>query len=205
MTVRRQKAVMSLSLTANTGEMSIMLLMCHRKMRRLLCLPRRVCDAVENANRGISEIRLGITSVLLPLKVLIWISIAIVSFDMLRGTSIHHSVAYRMVVGAIDQLWYTIFYFSIPFLWNRSRVIVERIGERRDWIVVQDTVIVARPSERPDPNPSPEEPRKGMEAADEDEWVLVDWSDIAHADPPSRNHRTSFGRSLAIRAETTSI
>lgn len=29
-------------------------------MRRLLCLPQRVCDAVENANRGISELRLGI-------------------------------------------------------------------------------------------------------------------------------------------------
>ena len=140
-------------------------------MRRLLCLPQRVCDAVENANRGISELRLGITSVLLPLKVLIWISIMVVAFDVLRGTSVHHSIAYRMVVGAIDQLWYTIFYFSVPFLWHRSRLLVEKFSEGREWIVVKDAGVdhEQNPSLRAE---------ICVETTDEEDWVIVDWDEI---------------------------
>ena len=105
---------------------------------RIFLLPQRLSDAIDNANRSINEVRLSVTSVLLPLKVLLWVCISIVAIDICRGHRAHDSLAYRTIVGAIDQLWYAIFYFSIPFLWKRCTEAAMQISTRREWVVVHD-------------------------------------------------------------------
>lgn len=142
------------------------------RVGRILRLPQRVCETVDNANRSVGEIRMGVTSIVLPLKILLWMCIVIVVLDVARGQAVRQSIAYRMVSGAVDQLWYTIFYFSVPFLWRRGCEAFERFGDRRDWIVVRDKT-----------PPSPMETDDAMR-----EWVIVDWPvpQAPDSQPPDR-------------------
>ena len=103
---------------------------------RILRLPRLINDAIDNANRSVSELRMAISGVLLPLKILLWACIVIILGDLARGTLVSQSFAYRMLIGAVDQLWYVVFYLSLPLLWQGGMARVVDMQERRDWIIV---------------------------------------------------------------------
>lgn len=119
---------------------------------RLLHIPRKLSEAIENANRSITELRFSVTSVLLPLKLLLWFCISIVAFDITYGNVHRESLAYRTITGAVDQLWYAIFYFSIPLLWQMCRDRIELMRHKCDWIVVQGDCTSVH---------------------DEDDWVII--------------------------------
>lgn len=63
--------------------------------------------------------------------------------------STNESFAYRTICGIMDQLWYVIFYFSIPCLWqnvkkkayiiyNNDWVLVNEIYQvDDDWVIIQ--------------------------------------------------------------------
>ena len=118
---------------------------------RIFNLHRRVSEAIDNANRSITDLRFSITSVLLPLKLLLWFCISMVAIDVARGTGYGESLAYRTLIGAVDQLWYVIFYFALPFAWQTCRDIVDKTRQRKDWIVVNEST----------------------ETVDESEWVII--------------------------------
>ena len=123
---------------------------------RILQLPRRISDAIDNANKSVIELRTNISNVLLPVKVLLWVCIAIVSVDLARGTTVSQSFAYRMIVGAVDQLWYVVFYLSIPLLWQRGLMRFESMRSAKGWIVINDEHVWK-----------------------EDEWVMVSDADFS--------------------------
>ena len=84
-------------------------------------LPQKVSETIEKAKRSIKELRFRITSLLLPVKLLLWFCIVIVFLDLFLNKSTGESFAYRTICGIMDQLWYVIFYFSVPCLWNNVK------------------------------------------------------------------------------------
>lgn len=143
---------------------------------RILELPRRISDAIDNANRSVNELRFGVSSVLLPLKILLWACIAIVSVDLARGTPVSQSFAYRMVVGAVDQLWYVIFYLSLPLLWQRGRARLEAARAKKEWILVE-----------------PE--------WDEGEWVVLSTDEVRDSDARAARRRHARALPDDVRSE----
>lgn len=101
-------------------------------------LPRRVSETVENANRSINELRFSITSLLLPVKLLLWICIAIVFLDLFLNKSTSNSFAFRIICGIMDQLWYVLFYLSVPCLWNNVKKKTENFINYNEWVVVSE-------------------------------------------------------------------
>tara|TARA_B100001989_G_C24545509_1_gene470467 strand:- start:21 stop:383 length:363 start_codon:yes stop_codon:yes gene_type:complete len=104
----------------------------------ILRLPQRVTETVENANRSISELRFSVTSLLLPVKLLLWFCIVIVFLDLFFNKSVNQSFAYRTICGIMDQLWYVIFYFSIPCLWQNVKKKANVFINYNDWVLVNE-------------------------------------------------------------------
>ena len=111
---------------------------------RLLELPQRVSDAIDTLNRGVCEIRTSISAVLFPLTLLLWICLIAVFVELYKGDSsfTRETFVHRTVSGAIDQLLYVVFYFSLPFTWHVCRTNVARVRESADWIMVDDTYVI---------------------------------------------------------------
>lgn len=103
---------------------------------RLFRLAWEFGEVIDHANNGINEVRSGVASLVLPLKLLLWGCIVIVAVDALRGSA-SKSLAYRTVASAIDQLWYAIFYLTLPVLWKRGCERVSACKRRAEWIVVR--------------------------------------------------------------------
>ena len=122
----------------------------------LLDLPRRVGETVENANRSISELRSCITSLLFPMKLLLWFCMIVVIFDLFYNNTINESFTYRTICGIIDQLWYVIFYFSVPLFCNNLKKKVETIYNNDHLVFVDEF----------------EEP------SNDDDWIIIEKSDI---------------------------
>ena len=61
----------------------------------------------------------------------------------------YYTFAKRTLEGAIDQLWYVVFYFTLPFTCNVCKVNIERLRDSTDWIIVD-------------------------EYKEDDEWIIVD-------------------------------
>ena len=121
----------------------------------LLELPRRVSETVENANRSINELRFSVTSLLFPMRLLLWFCMIIVIFDLFFNKTLNHSFAYRTLCGLIDQLWYVIFYFSIPFFCNFLKEKAEYIFNNNNWVIVDE-----------------------FEQIIDDDWVVIEKSNI---------------------------
>ena len=121
----------------------------------LLELPRRIGETVENANRSINELRFSITSLLLPMKLLLWFCMIIVIFDLFFNNKINESFAYRTLCGLIDQLWYVIFYFSVPLFCTSLKQKVETVYNNDYWVVVDE-----------------------FKQVNHDDWVIIEKSDI---------------------------
>ena len=122
---------------------------------RLLELPNRFSEALDIFTRSVCEIRTSLHAVLLPLTILLCLCLLVVGFEICSGESslTHTTFVHRTVTGAIDQLWYVTFYFSLPFTCHLCKTNIERIRNSKDWILVDDQyelddewVIVENPS-----------------------------------------------------------
>ena len=117
----------------------------------LLEIPERMRNVMDNANHSMTELRTSVTTVLYPLKFLLWCCIVAVAVEAYRGSLAYDSVAYRTIAGAIDQLWYVIFYCSVPAMLNSSQQVVSQLRAQREWVVI----------------------KHDMDRIEEEEWVIV--------------------------------
>ena len=104
----------------------------------ILRLPQRVTETVENANRSINELRFSVTSLLLPVKLLLWFCIVIVLLHLFFKKSVNESFAYRTICRVIDQLRYVIFYFSVPCVWNNVKKKADVFVNYNDWVLINE-------------------------------------------------------------------
>lgn len=121
---------------------------------RVMPLPRRIGNAIDNANAGVDDFRRGVTTQLLPLKILIW---AIVGYETFRGVYSTHSMAYPTMSSAVEQLWHVLLYSSVPGIWLLCLTCNQRVRQRREWTLI-----------------GPNAPaRVDRDDIDLDEWVIV--------------------------------
>lgn len=106
---------------------------------RILELPQCVSDAIDTLNIGVCEIRTSVSVVLFPLTLLLWICLIAVLVYKGDSSFTRETLVHRTVSGAIDQLLYVVFYFSLPFTLHVCRSSVTRIRESTEWIMVDDT------------------------------------------------------------------
>ena len=76
---------------------------------------------------------------------------------------IERTIRWRTVVGAINQLWYAIFYFSIPFVVKMCTETAVQMSTRREWVVVHENPIESEVAPTDDKH----------DEIDENEWVIV--------------------------------
>lgn len=141
-------------------------------MIRLFEIPERMSETLTTANTAVLEMKRSISSVLLPLTLLLWLCLIVVGCEISRGDSslTGATFVHRTVTGAIDQLWYVIFYFSLPFTWHACTTNIERIRDNAGWIVVDDDYIV------------------------EDDWLIIQ---KPHASKTSKFYGNVIWRTLA--------
>ena len=125
---------------------------------RVMQLPRRIGNAIDNVNAGVDDFRRGVTTLLLPLKILVWASLVIVGYETVRGDYGTHSMAHRTMSSAVDQFWYVLFYSSVPGIWHLCLTCIQRVRRHREWTLIGPNV----------------PPRVDNDGIDMDEWVIVD-------------------------------
>lgn len=125
---------------------------------RVMQLPRRIGNAIDNVNAGVDDFRRGVGTLLLPLKILIWASLVIVGYESLKGVYGTHSIAYRTMASAVDQFWYVLFYSSVPGIWHLCLTCIQRVRRHREWTLIGPDVPA----------------RVENDDIDLDYWVIVD-------------------------------
>ena len=108
---------------------------------RILQLPRRFGDAIDNVNVGMLELRRGVLTLLLPLKILMWTCVVVVAYECAIGVPYANapSMARRTMASAIDQFWYVVFYLTFPGIWQICLHSYEQFRRRREWTLVDQS------------------------------------------------------------------
>jgi hypothetical protein len=114
-------------------------------MRAILRMPKRATDVIEHAHRALHEVRDGAIGVMLPLRLLLWACVGVVACDAVSGRPQQHLGVQRVVNGAVDQMWYVVFYFAFPAVvrgwrewWIRRRAVQEwmLVSHDDEWVIV---------------------------------------------------------------------
>lgn len=121
-------------------------------MRNIFGITTQIQRMIDGMNDCIVDVKTGFMTLLIPMKLIAWVCLILVSLDGLLGRG--NGMAQRTISGAFDQFWYAVFYFSLPMLWKFVTDTVEGMRRNRDWIVVR-----------------PDSPTQADD--DDDEWVIV--------------------------------
>ena len=142
------------------------------RARSLLNLPSRAEAVLSVAQRSVDEMRVQLSALLRPLTVLLWLCVLAVACETAFGSHRHAAgidpgtgtIAQRTVSGAVDQMWYALFYLLFPIA---ARMVHDKVSSRAEWTIVNSPVRCSAPSVA--------RTHRITKPIAED-WVVVDWS-----------------------------